>query len=32
MNTDPRVSELLLDWQELRQEGQTVTAAELCAD
>src|SRR5262249_2330394 len=32
MDTDPRVSELLLDWQELRQKGQTVTAAELCAD
>jgi hypothetical protein len=32
MGTDPRVSELLLRWQELRQEGQTVTAADLCAD
>jgi serine/threonine protein kinase len=31
METDPRVSELLLRWQELRQEGQTVTAADLCA-
>jgi serine/threonine protein kinase len=32
MDTDPRVSELLLRWQELRQEGQTVTAAELCLE
>jgi hypothetical protein len=32
METDPRVSELLLRWQELRQEGRIVTAAELCAD
>jgi serine/threonine protein kinase len=32
MDTDPRVSELLLRWQELRQQGQIVTAGELCAD
>jgi hypothetical protein len=32
MDTDPRVSELLLRWQELRQQGQILTAAELCAD
>jgi hypothetical protein len=32
METDLRVSELLLRWQELRREGQVVTAAELCAD
>jgi serine/threonine protein kinase len=31
MGADPRVSELLLRWQELRQEGQAVTAADLCA-
>jgi serine/threonine protein kinase len=32
MGTDPRVSELLLRWQELRQEGQSVAAADLCAE
>jgi Protein kinase domain len=32
MDTEPRVSELLLRWQELRQEGRVVTAAELCPD
>jgi hypothetical protein len=32
MDTDPRVSELLLRWQELRQEGRTVTATELCGE
>ena len=32
MDTDPQVTELLLRWQELRQQGQVVTAAELCAD
>jgi hypothetical protein len=32
MDTDPRLSELLLRWQELRQEGRTVTAAELCGE
>jgi serine/threonine protein kinase len=31
MDTDPQVTELLLRWQELRQQGQVVTAAELCA-
>jgi serine/threonine protein kinase len=32
MDTDPRVSELLLRWQELRREGRTFTAAELCVE
>jgi serine/threonine protein kinase len=32
MDTDPRVDEMLLRWQELRQQGQVVSAAELCAD
>jgi serine/threonine protein kinase len=32
MGTDLRVDELLLRWQELRQEGQAVTAADLCAE
>ena len=32
MDTDPRVSELLLRWQELRREGRAVTPAEQCAD
>ena len=31
MGTDPRVSELLLRWQELRQAGQAVAATDLCA-
>jgi serine/threonine-protein kinase len=31
METEPQVTELLLRWQELREEGQFVTAAELCA-
>jgi serine/threonine protein kinase len=31
METDPRVSELLR-WQELRQQGQIITAAQLCVD
>jgi serine/threonine protein kinase len=31
METDPRLSELLLRWQELQQQGQSITAAELCA-
>jgi hypothetical protein len=31
METEPQVTELLLRWQELRQQGQLVTAAELCA-
>jgi hypothetical protein len=32
MKTDPRLSSLVLRWQELRRQGRTVTAQELCAD
>jgi hypothetical protein len=32
MEIDPHVAELLLRWQELRQQGHNVTATELCAD
>ncbi len=32
MAAEPRVQELLLQWEELREEGQSVSAAELCKD
>src|SRR2546421_10938389 len=32
MSTSTRLSELLLRWQELRRQGQTLAAEELCAD
>ena len=32
MGTDPRVSDLLLDWEELREQGRPVSLEELCRD
>ncbi len=32
MNPDPRIGRLLIRWRQLRNEGRTPTAAELCAD
>jgi serine/threonine protein kinase len=32
MSTDPRLSELLVRWENLQQQGQSLSAEELCAD
>ena len=32
MTTDPRLSELLLQWEELNEQGRPISVEELCRD